>query len=1337
VLFRRGQGIALFVALALLGHESALNAQDFDPAGRRRRPSPSSPAPSRPSTPRTPRPASPPSSAPSQDALIQRYLSIVLAQPGQAFPLERLAQLHRERDGNLAKLIATLQERAASPGSEQWSAKLALAGAFRLDGKPNEAIAFYQQAIEEKPKQAAPRLALADLFQRQGDAQGARAEYEEALPLVPSADREQVLRSLLSLCLDLGDYEGAKRHHRELVRLSQGSFYVQAELGRELLARKDYARAEEELRALVQAASGDHRTLLPALRDLGRALSLGGKDAEAVDVLNRALRLAGREAGIRRELLELLVDVHRQRGELTLAVEKLEAIPSKDAQLYRKLGELYEELGRVDDALVAHQKAARSDPRDFEARLRLIQLLSAKGEIDRAIAEYEALTRAAPNHPEYVFELCELLLRRGERDRALKKLREIERRLAKDEDALARLVDFYEHIGEEDAARTLLQKLAASSRHDPRHLIDLGDRHWQRGDQKRALETWARIRQIVPDRAKALFTLGEVYLEHDMVAEALAMMREAMELSPRNLSYKKAYAIALERAAGSDQPPVARQRHTEALKVWSELLAEAGGDRILAREARTHIVMLHWRMRQLEAQIVAWKTRFAKSDDLEAGRLLAEGQIRLRRLDDAKATLLRLSRLVPGDADVLLALERVQVMGRDLEGAIETLAKLVEIDPRRARELYRRMAEYAAELYRDDDAIRYAERAVLLSPDDAEGHAKLGDLYRKKQDVERAIGAYRAALAKNDRLFPVYFELSDLLLSRGQTDEADLLLRRVVRLGPDAEVVMQAARRLLHMHRLKGTLHELEQELFALTIANPRSALHRRLLVMLYGEMASPHLRTARDAGKEGEEARKALAEMAERGLKPLLDALADEREEQQALAIELLSFVEKKAAAPALFAFATGDASLALRERAMLACANVRDAELLPRYREWLLPEDDAAVRSDAVATAAAWAVARLESDRARPVLAALLEKGSPDVRAVAAWGLAKLRDRKAKSDLVRLARAADAPTLTRVAAVLALGELKAQEGLATVLDLAHGGSELLRRAALVTLPKLRGDAAKDALAEAMFASEPTVRETALAVSVELATNRPRQVMAPPRSRLNVATLLLPPAPTPTQEERTRALLWLGPHLRTAAAGAAMSSPDKARLVEELVRADAASSAELAALQESIAAAVVPAFVDLSRHPSAQARIRAVEFLASRKEDEAQQALLAALSDPDETALLAALSATGPAATEPILVRIAELLASSPSWPVRSHAARAIERIGDELPATFAPQAIAALTKAAREDRHALVREAAIAALFAVDSAKASPTLRQASLEDPEPRIRERARRLLDATSP
>ncbi|HYQ15514.1 MAG TPA: hypothetical protein VEQ58_07150, partial [Polyangiaceae bacterium] len=50
---------------------------------------------------------------PSRDALIARYLGIVLSQPGSEFPLDRLTALYRERDGNLEQLLATLSERVA------------------------------------------------------------------------------------------------------------------------------------------------------------------------------------------------------------------------------------------------------------------------------------------------------------------------------------------------------------------------------------------------------------------------------------------------------------------------------------------------------------------------------------------------------------------------------------------------------------------------------------------------------------------------------------------------------------------------------------------------------------------------------------------------------------------------------------------------------------------------------------------------------------------------------------------------------------------------------------------------------------------------------------------------------------------------------------------------------------------------------------------------------------------------------------------------------------------------------------------------------------------------
>ena len=199
------------------------------------------------------------------------------------------------------------------------------------------------------------------------------------------------------------------------------------------------------------------------------------------------------------------------------------------------------------------------------------------------------------------------------------------------------------------------------------------------------------------------------------------------------------------------------------------------------------------------------------------------------------------------------------------------------------------MAQYALQTYHDDDAIKYAARAVELNPDDAEGHRKLGEMYRSRQDTEHAITEFRAAITKNDRLYIVYFELADLLLTKGDSDEADRLFRRVIRGAPDDELVSRAARLSMQINLGKGTLESLEQDLLPLAIGNPQKPIYRRLLVEIYGNLTYALVQRVKhgaassspptpDDKKDAEAAKEALSRIGARAVKPLLDALVDTR---------------------------------------------------------------------------------------------------------------------------------------------------------------------------------------------------------------------------------------------------------------------------------------------------------------------------------------------------------------------------------------------------------------------------------------------------------------------------
>ncbi|RYE94003.1 MAG: tetratricopeptide repeat protein, partial [Myxococcales bacterium] len=1023
---------------------------------------------------------------------IRRYTGILMAQPGARVPLERLSEAYRERDGNLKKLVEEFEKRAATDGGERWNARVALAGIYRQDGRYDDSIKTYEAALAERPKEGAARLALAQLLQERGDRPGARKQYDEALAsLAAGPDREGVLRSLRTLALEQRDIDGARRYQQELAKTAGGSLQVKAELGRELLGRGDAARAEEEFRELVKAAAGDNRALAPALLELGRAQAAQKKNAEAQATLKQALGAAGSEAGVRGEILNVVAEVYRADNNLAALIALLEKENVSDFPRLVLLGSLHEETGAVDKALAVYRRALAANGRNIETRLKVVRLLQAQGDLDQAIAENEKLIQAAPRNPDFVFQLCEVLLQRGERARALGLLTKLESSAQNDEDALARVADFYERIEEKDRAVKLLARLTQLAPADPTHLVELGDRYWQAGDQKKALETWGRIRTTVPGKARALAALGDVLLEHDQVPEALAALKEAMEAEPNNLRYRKGYALALERAGtGAGAPMQRAARFDEARVAWEELLAKSGPDRLLARESRTHVVTLWGLLKQLEPRSEPLKRRLADDPpDLEAGRLLAEAQIRLRKLPEAEATLVRVTSKAPGDEEAFLALERVRVLQHNLAGAIEVLDRLAEANPKRAREYYQRMAQYSSELSRDDDSIRYAERAVALSPNDADGYRKLGEMYRKRGANDRAVQAFRQAIGVNDRLYPVYMELAELLVARGENAEADLLYRRVLRTAPDEELVAQAGRLSMQRNLVNGSLGDLENELLPLSLGHPSKKVYRRLLVEVYGHMAFPLVQKVRfGEGAEAEQARAQLVKIGARGIKPLLDALGEDQSTQVTTAIDVLSYVQNRGAAPALIAFAGGQAELPLRVKAMVATGALRDPALLGRYEELVAPRNlDAMAPGDPVTVAAAWSVARMGDRKAVPLLERMLASGSPEVRAFGALGLGLLREKKAAPALETLAKAPDGAALSRAAAALALGEIEATGAAPTLLGLASGPEPLVRSAALASLARLRQPTATPLALQALFADDEAERRSAAATLVIL----------------------------------------------------------------------------------------------------------------------------------------------------------------------------------------------------------------------------------------------------------
>ncbi len=178
-----------------------------------------------------------------------------------------------------------------------------------------------------------------------------------------------------------------------------------------------------------------------------------GRNAEAIEVMNEAVREAPDNAGLRnfygqvcfvagryadaeeafRKALEIdpfLADAHNNlgalydrmgrkdeaEGEFRRAIDD-PAYPTPE-KAYLNLGLLYTSQGRDEDAVRALRKAVEIDPKYYRAHYELASLLDKRGSLEEAVREYVV---AAPDYQasgEYHYRVGFAYFRLGDRSRA-------------------------------------------------------------------------------------------------------------------------------------------------------------------------------------------------------------------------------------------------------------------------------------------------------------------------------------------------------------------------------------------------------------------------------------------------------------------------------------------------------------------------------------------------------------------------------------------------------------------------------------------------------------------------------------------------------------------------------------------------------------------------------------------------------------------------------------------------------------------------------------------------------------------------------------------------------
>jgi tetratricopeptide (TPR) repeat protein len=1319
--------LALLLGLSGISFPAAY-AQDDDWSITRDRPARDRPARDRPARdrPARDRPA-------AGGDLSARYLDIVLSDPRDGFAMDRLLALYRTPDGELTALLTALEAR--DDAAHHRAVELIRARVDRERGALDDAARRYREVLVASPNEVIAELGLTTLARARGDLAEAREHLRRAAEHAPASDREELFRALGELSLDLGDFDGAEAAYGALTRGAR-SVHLRGELPRALAARGEHARAITAYRALASEVAGDRRVHAPLLVEVARSeLALHQLDA-AIETLTQARDRAAPGAGVRGEIVELLLDAHRRRGTLETLVTEWASARGPEELMAR--ARALDELGRDEDAATAYRRAGAARARDPDPRLGEIRVLLRSGRIDEAIASYRALLRIAPR-PQHVIALAELLEAHGRRDEALSITDGLLRTArASDTATLDALAALFVRWGDEARATRALTRRAELSPSDPVPLVALGDQLLAAGDLEGALRTFRRILHLGGDAASLHATLGGVFLDHDRLPDALTELETALRLRREagqevELETLRMMAIARERSGDEARAELA----------WREVLTAASDPRTTspgtAREAREHITASWARGRTLDAHLRELRLAFeADPPDLDAGRFLVEALRRRRDLAPATAVLRRLDELAPGDLANLELLERLEVQRGDLRGAIDALARLARAEPRRAAARYRRMSEHALALYQDDEALGYARRAVELAPDEADGWVRLSELLRAGGDGDGALTALRRAVELDERRFELALDLADLLTARGDRAGAETLLLGVVARSPDDALVSRAVRSTLDLHAVEddaSALLPLESALLTQVLRSPeRVPLRRAFVDLLHARIAPLAARMDAEPALAGE-----LSRTVTRGLAPLLLSIASSDPTEASAAIALVRLARARGAAGALLVRAERAGDSSARLEALSALGGLVDAShasrliALTRSASTDSTTDAALGRASDVSlrALATWVLSRaLHLDRAalERALIPLLTDPHPEVRSYAALGLggaihtppsAALRTAATRAlestgpELPLMAWAFAAALPEAVAARFGTPGEAASPLLLRAL--ARTERPTARRWLVQALLGPTRAGATDALrsAPAMTIADPHAGERASAFLLRSLGQRPVDLRPLSESLQQTLLSALLHAEGADAEQRTAALMLLVPSTLPSTAG------DRSCVAIEglslpLDREGAClSPSVLEALDAPLAALLEPTIPEVLR-----ARATAILAAGTRASD--PELFARALADASPRVLREALQARlGAPVASGLVPILMQALSEHPDWSVRALAAGAL---------ASSPDAESALVRAAQQDEYALVRDAAVRALLT--RSDLSPEARAAIAliceSDPEPRVRE-----------
>ena len=622
--------------------------------------------------------------------------------------------------GDFRTGVATLRK-ALDLDPKHAGARLKLAELMSYADDPGvlkDAQQRLQGLVEEAPENAnaLQALALTDLKLGEGD------DAMRLLQRASAAQPQDVVIAVTIAEAKLGerDAKGAEGVLKKLVADSPNSPDALVVLGRFYVSQNRQSEAEQQFQGALKL-NRDHAA---ALMNLGLLQYRVGQKEDAERTFKRLSELP--DKSFKASYATYLYEVGR-RDEAVREYEKLFKEFPDDRMTRTRLVTAYCSVNRVDDAAKVLARALEKNPKDVDARLQHGELSLATGKYEDAEADLNKVLQFQPNSPQAHYVKAQLNRVRGRSQTYHQELSEV---LRLDPYLLAarlELARVFVAINEPKAAAKLLDETPPSQRGALSVTIE---RNWVLW----ALHDLPAMRKGIDaglSRARAeglLVQDGFWKLRSGNPGGARDVLEEALKINPADIralsALRESYGALKQDAAGLKkiQEYAAKQPKSAPLQQYLGFQLMMGQDRAGAAAA------------------------FAAAEAAQPGYAPAELSqavldITKNKLDDAAARLTKVLAADSGNVPARLLLGKIRDRQGNHAAAVEEFQKVVDESANNVEALNNLAYLLAEHTTRTNEALKYAQKAQELAPDNPEYADTLGwILYRK--------GMYPSAIAQ-------------------------------------------------------------------------------------------------------------------------------------------------------------------------------------------------------------------------------------------------------------------------------------------------------------------------------------------------------------------------------------------------------------------------------------------------------------------------------------------------------------------------------------------------------------------------------------------------------------